>query len=124
MWVHVEGATKPPEVDAESSRKWVYVRRNVTHVAATEDRPAHWEWDESKVAKDVWDVLGGAVATERSIAAYTDSVAADNYPAGTLLSVNGNLLRTTQAIARGERIGAQNTVPTTLAEYITEQSKE
>ena len=57
MWNHVEGGSvRPQELDTQSSRKCVYIRRNIVFVEADEDREAHYEWDEQKILKDDWAV--------------------------------------------------------------------
>ena len=139
MWVHVEGATNPQEVDITSSRNWVYVRRNVTHVPATEDISEHYEWDEAKVAKDVWDVmedipvLNAKVVTLRndanaviaSIATTEEATAQDNHDAGECLVVDGTLYRTTRVIVRGERVSPGiNVEETTIIDEIARMVQE
>jgi len=47
--------SRPVEVDDFSSHVYVYVRRNITHVDGTEERPAHYEWDELKIPRESWE---------------------------------------------------------------------
>ncbi len=58
MWKKVENGEdmRPIEVDDASSRVYVYVRRNIERVDETEDRSAHYVWDELTVPKDVWEI--------------------------------------------------------------------
>lgn len=51
-------SVKPEAVDRDSSRKYIYVRKDFILVEATEEIPAHWEWMEAKIPKDalaIWD---------------------------------------------------------------------
>lgn len=63
MWYHVENgdSVRPTEIDRTGSTSYVYVRRNITLIAASgdgdEDRPAHYEWDETKVPVDDWETF-------------------------------------------------------------------
>lgn len=58
MWEHVEGSNiRPAETDTTSSKKYVYVRKNITFFEATEDRGEHYEWDEQKVDKSDWAIF-------------------------------------------------------------------
>lgn len=56
MWYKNENGTteKPVAIDQESSKVYVYVRKNFVEVEATEEIPAHWAWMEQKVRKDDW----------------------------------------------------------------------
>lgn len=67
---------KPPALDTTSSQKWNYVRKNFEEVAATEEIPAHWQWLETKIAKDDWtiyeQVLGHDDALDDVYAALTE----------------------------------------------------
>lgn len=56
-WVKVENSNniKPLEVDEVSSDKVVYVRRNFKLIEGTEERPAHYEYEENVVLKENWD---------------------------------------------------------------------
>lgn len=62
MWREVENATlaRPKEVDTESSRAYVYIRRNITLVDESKNGenvvPQHYRWEETKVPRDTWDV--------------------------------------------------------------------
>ena len=58
MWYRCENGSdvKPGVLDTESSRKYVYVRRNFVLIEAEEERPAHWVWEEQKILRDDWAV--------------------------------------------------------------------
>ncbi len=56
MWYKCENASadKPAAVDSTSSKKYVYLRKDIKYVLARDDIPAHYEWLEKKVARDEW----------------------------------------------------------------------
>lgn len=56
MWYRTENgaAVRPAEIDATSSKKFVYIRRNIELVEATDDLPAHYVWEEAKIPKEAW----------------------------------------------------------------------
>ena len=62
MWYFVENSenTKPAEVDAISSRSFVYVRRNIVRVnkktAEGETVGTHYKWEETKIPRDAWEI--------------------------------------------------------------------
>jgi hypothetical protein len=56
MWVHAESTDKPIEVDDASSRDYVYVRRNITHVTGDSERPDHWGYDELSVPRESFEL--------------------------------------------------------------------
>lgn len=78
MWRRSENGSldKPLEIDKESSKKYVYVRKNFEEVPAANETPAHWRWDETKVPKEDWEVyekiLGHDSALEDVYAALTE----------------------------------------------------
>lgn len=64
MWYDNENgdAVRPAEIDATSSRVYVYVRRNITLVPESQDGedgtiPAHYKWQEMKLPKEVIGLL-------------------------------------------------------------------
>ena len=78
MWMRVEGGTdRPREVDDTSSMAYVYVRRNIEQVAATEERGAHWCWDELSVPRDSFEAWEQADTNADAIADLAE-VAAEN----------------------------------------------
>ena len=58
MWYRNENGSnvKPAVLDTESSKVYVYVRRNFVLVPAEEDRPEHWTWEEQKILRADWAV--------------------------------------------------------------------
>lgn len=55
MWYQNENGSqdKPAAVDRETSKVYVYIRRNFRLIEADgEERPAHWVWEEAKISKD------------------------------------------------------------------------
>lgn len=60
VWYVAEGSTRPELVDAESSRNWVYIRKDV-HTETREDEVTGesytvYVWLEMKIPKDVYPV--------------------------------------------------------------------
>lgn len=60
MWRKTENSneTKPLAIDTETSSSVVYFRRNFVFVGAEEGeqaRPAHWEYEEQEITKDLYD---------------------------------------------------------------------
>ena len=55
MWTKSENCepVKPPEVSADGNG--VIVRRKFKSINATEDFPAHWEWEEWQMTRDQYD---------------------------------------------------------------------
>ena len=58
MWYDVENGDliRPAEIDETSSKVYVYVRRNIEIVEATEETPAHYRWQEMKIPRGMWEV--------------------------------------------------------------------
>lgn len=62
MWYEVENgeAVRPSEVDQTSSADYIYVRRSIELVEATgegeDERPAHYEWEETRIPRDAWEI--------------------------------------------------------------------
>lgn len=57
MWTRIENSdlTKPPVYEESGSN--VIVRRAYNQVDATEDKPAHWEYDEWQMTKEQYAVF-------------------------------------------------------------------
>lgn len=55
-WYHSESATRPLETDTTSSKKYNYVRHNITEVQRTENEEiiTMYEYDECKILKEDW----------------------------------------------------------------------
>jgi len=58
MWYKCENGSldRPQEIDSTSSAVYVYVRKDITEIPAEEDRPAHYEWMETKIPKKDWEI--------------------------------------------------------------------
>lgn len=58
MWYRNENGDdrRPAEIDSTSSQVYVYVRRDIVRVEATEDAPAHYRWEEMKIPREMWAV--------------------------------------------------------------------
>ena len=50
-------AVKPEALDTVNSAKYNYVRKEFRLVAATEEYPEHWEWLETKIRKEDWELF-------------------------------------------------------------------
>lgn len=78
MWYKCENGSldRPQDIDSTSSAVYVYVRKDITEVSAEEDRPAHYEWMETKIPKEDWEVyeqvLGHGEALDDVYAALTE----------------------------------------------------
>lgn len=69
MWYHTANgtATQPPQLDKNSSKVYVYVRKNFTLIPAQEDNAAHWEWDEIKIKKEDWAIYETIMAHDGAL---------------------------------------------------------
>ena len=68
MWRHTEGSgVMPQALDTTSSKKYVYVRKNLVLVEATEEIGAHYEWDEKKIPKEDWAVYEQVIEHESAL---------------------------------------------------------
>ena len=62
MWYNVENAEaiRPADVDTTSSKAYVYVRRNFKLIpeqaTGWDTIPAHYNWQEIKIPKEMWEV--------------------------------------------------------------------
>ena len=79
MWYKNENGsiTKPEEIDRDTSKVYVFVRKDFVEVPADgDDHPAHWEWMERKIRKDDWatyqTVMGHETALDDVYAALTE----------------------------------------------------
>ena len=61
-WYRTENgdSVKPSAIDRESSKVYVYVRKNFEAVPASGEGeqiiPAHWSWMETRVPKEDWEI--------------------------------------------------------------------
>lgn len=82
MWYMNENGNleQPAALDTESSKKFVYVRKNFEEVpksgSGKDAIPAHWKWQEMKIRKEDWavyeKVLGHDSALDDVYAALTE----------------------------------------------------
>ena len=68
---------RPKEVDDTSSAVYVYVRRNIVEVAESQERPAHYEWDELLIPRSSWEIWEQVEINADAISDVA-SMAADN----------------------------------------------
>lgn len=66
-------AVRPSDVDATSSRAYVYVRRNI-ELVDDGGRPAHYRWEEKAVPRDDWEVFGQCYVNAEAIEALSQVV--------------------------------------------------
>ena len=57
MWYYAEGKERPAIIDETSSKKWVYVRRNIEEferedVTDLEIKEKFYKWEEMKIRKE------------------------------------------------------------------------
>ena len=57
MWYYAEGKERPAIIDETSSKKWVYVRRNIEEferedVTDPEIKEKFYKWEEMKIRKE------------------------------------------------------------------------
>ena len=65
MWYKSQSGAKPKTVDNDSSRVYVYVRKNIIE-KTMEDGSTFFEYDEIKVPKEIFDIfLSQAESDER-----------------------------------------------------------
>lgn len=60
MWQTAESKTRPERVDSTSSRKWVYIRRNIHTEERTDEQgesETFYVYEEQKIPKDVYSVF-------------------------------------------------------------------
>jgi len=72
MWYSVESKDRPALIDAESSAKYVYVRRNIREEECTDEMTGEKEtfyvFEEQKIPKDVWSVFQQGLMNSERIA--------------------------------------------------------
>lgn len=69
MWQVVENGEdfRPVNVDMTSSRAYVYIRRNIRRVEASEDTPTHYVWEETKIPRDALLIYQRIVAHDEAL---------------------------------------------------------
>ena len=70
-WYNGESTVNPALIDDTSSKKWVYVRRNVEqHERESEitgETETYYTFEEQKIGKDIWDIVKKASETDDRI---------------------------------------------------------
>lgn len=73
MWYETSNGAdvRPADIDATSSRVYIYVRRNIVRVPASgegdERVEAHYRWEEMKIPRDMWEVCRKAFAHDDAL---------------------------------------------------------
>lgn len=69
MWYANENgsAEKPVAVDRDSSKIFVYVRKDFEEVEATDETPAHWKWQEQKIRKEDWTIYQTVIGHDEAL---------------------------------------------------------
>lgn len=71
MWYTGESTVYPQLIDTTSSKKWVYVRKNVKEESRTDEEGNSytvWTFDEAKIPKDVYSIFETQVNDEVRLA--------------------------------------------------------
>lgn len=71
MWYTGESTVYPQLIDTTSSKKWVYVRKNVKEESRTDEKGNSytvWTFDETKISKDVYSIFESQVNDEARLA--------------------------------------------------------
>jgi hypothetical protein len=72
MWYYAEGQELPAIVDETSSKKWIYVRRNIEEFEREKEK--FYRWEEIKLPKDTYPIY----QQEQANAANIDYIAMIN----------------------------------------------
>lgn len=72
MWYRAEATAEPTLVDSTSSKRWVYVRKNVTAEQRTDEFTGEtytvWVFDEAKIPKDIYTIFEQQASDQARIA--------------------------------------------------------
>lgn len=70
MWHTSENGSniKPAQVDRESSKKYVIVRKNFELIPATEETTEHWRYQEAFIPKESYDIFNQEEDNKANIA--------------------------------------------------------
>ena len=77
MWYTGESTVYPQLIDTTSSKKWVYVRKNVKEESRTDEEGNSytvWKFDETKIPKDVYSIFEAQVSDEARLADIEDVI--------------------------------------------------
>lgn len=61
MFIKSESTERPLLIDKVSSPTTVFVRKNIVEVAATEEIPAHYEYEENAIPTEEWNLYESIV---------------------------------------------------------------
>ena len=70
MWYYVESKSYPALIDTTSSKKWVYVRRNIEEHEREDERgikEIFYSFEEQKVPKEVWGIFEKTMQNDEKI---------------------------------------------------------
>lgn len=70
MWYYVESKSYPSLIDTTSSKKWVYVRRNIEEHEREDDegiKEIFYSFEEQKVPKEVWGIFEKTMQNDEKI---------------------------------------------------------
>ena len=71
MWYKGESTVYPQLIDSVSSKKWVYIRKNVEEQTRTDEEGREytvWAFDETKIPKDVYSIFETQLSDEARLA--------------------------------------------------------
>ena len=76
MWERCESTERPAELDTESSKKYNYVRKDITEESREQDGETVtvFTFLQKKVLKSDWEVYAGVIRNTGDIADITDAL--------------------------------------------------
>lgn len=78
MWYKTESNTRPTIIDTESSKKWVYVRKNIEEHEREDEttgiKETFYSYEEQKVPKEVWGIFEKTVENDERIADVEEAI--------------------------------------------------
>lgn len=78
IWYDGESSVYPALVDSTSSKKWVYVRRNVEEHEREDEttgiKETFYSYEEQKVPKEVWGIFEKTVENDERIADVEEAI--------------------------------------------------
>ena len=76
MWRIAESRIRPAELDTTSSKKYNYVRRNITEEQRTEEGKTVtvYVFEEQKILKEDWDTYTNVMRNTQDVADITDAL--------------------------------------------------
>lgn len=66
MWQYSESTSYPDLIDSKSSKRWVYVRRNIVENEREIDgiKEKFYSYEEQKIPKDVYTIFESQIVSE------------------------------------------------------------